>query len=153
MLGLDNSLSLYEAFQCLAQFVAYGEGVAIDGEVGIGFQFLEVESYAAVVPAREGDELAIVEARVAPVGILWQSLDERVVSVLADELLHDGVVVTAQQTAILLARLHASVAAEDSFQVTAQVSVAVPTFMVGENNLFHFFFSGVKVSSRTRTMT
>ena len=43
--------SLYQALQRQANLVAHSEGIAIDGEVFICPQFLEIEADGAVVPA------------------------------------------------------------------------------------------------------
>ena len=42
---------LYQAIQRQAYLVAHSEGIAIDGEVGICLQLLEVEADAAIFPS------------------------------------------------------------------------------------------------------
>ena len=51
--------SLYQALQCQANLVAHSEGIAIDGEVFICPQLLEIEADGAVCPAGKRDVLAI----------------------------------------------------------------------------------------------
>ena len=55
-IGIDPALRLiltflYQAFQRQAYLVAHSEGIAIDGEVGICFQLLEIEADAAIYPS------------------------------------------------------------------------------------------------------
>lgn len=52
-------LFLYQALQRQANLVAHSEGIAIDGEVIICPQLLEIEADGAVVPAGERDVLAV----------------------------------------------------------------------------------------------
>ena len=51
--------SLYQALQCQLNLVANSEGIAVDGEVIVCPQFLEIKADGAVCPAGERDVLAI----------------------------------------------------------------------------------------------
>ena len=67
---------LYRAIKRSAQFVAHGDGIGVHAEVGIVFQFLEVQTYAAVVPARQGDMLAFEKFGISPTGGLRERFHE-----------------------------------------------------------------------------
>ena len=59
-------LFLYQALQRQAYLVANSEGIAIDGEVIICPQLLEIEADGAICPSCERDVLAVEEARISP---------------------------------------------------------------------------------------
>ena len=56
---------LYQALHCHTYFVIHSEGIALQVEVLVGLQRLEVQTEAAVRAAGHRDELAVEQARVA----------------------------------------------------------------------------------------
>ena len=114
---IDSYLAfLYKAIERLAQLVAHSDGIAVDREVLVDPQRLEVGAQAAVIPTGYRDVLAVEDLRIA-LRAQGQRLDERVVRVAIVKLLHLCLRVAPQHAQILLARLHAAVAAKDCFHV------------------------------------
>ena len=113
---LGRLLTLYKALECLTQFVANADGVAVNAEVLVYSQRLEVQAKRTIVTAGDGDVLACIDARVALHGP-GQRLDEREVLVVAEAV---NVHIAAQNARVVLRGLHDAVAAEDGLQVTAK---------------------------------
>ena len=112
---LGRLLTLYKALECLTQFVANADGVAVDAEVLVYSQRLEVRAQRAVVLSCNGDVLACEDARVALLGP-GQRLDERKYIVTIDVITID---VTSQDASVLSSELHHTVAAENGLHVAA----------------------------------
>ena len=73
---------LYKVFEYVAQLIGHLEGIAVDAEILVGLQGLEVQAQHAVFPTGNRDQLTIVDAGIALRGP-GQGLDERVVGVAA----------------------------------------------------------------------
>ena len=118
----------YQALKCLMKFKVHTEGVALDAH--IRWQRAEVRLERAVWTTRNGDVLALVDARVA-LRRPGQHLNKGVVRIAAAEFVDVGTMIAAQHALIVLACLHALVAPQHGFQITAQIRVWVPTLCVG----------------------
>ena len=79
------------------QFYVHTEGIALDAH--IRWQRAEVRTQRAVRTTRNGDVLALVDARVALLGP-GHGLDERVVRIAAAEIIDVGIMIAAQHALI-----------------------------------------------------
>ena len=124
------SLFPYEALQCHAKFVIHSEGIAVDAEILANLHRLEVRPKTSIVPTGDGDELTVEDMQVALASRNRLRLDERVVSVEAEELVDDGIRVAAQHARNLLTGCHHVAATKDGLQVATEVCVGVPTLLL-----------------------
>ena len=118
---LGRLLTLYKALECLTQFVAHSDGIAVNREVMAHLYRAEVQAQRTIVTAGDGDVLACEDARVALHGP-GQRLDERVVLIVAEVV---NVHLAAQDAGVVLLGPHDAVAAEDGLQVTAKNRVLI----------------------------
>ena len=81
-IGIIGISLLYKVFECVAQLVGHLEGIAVDAEILVGLQRLEVQAQLAVFSTGDRDELTVEDAGIALRGP-GQGLDERVVGVAA----------------------------------------------------------------------
>ena len=113
-------LILYKAIQSFLKFAGHLEGIVVDVEPSLHPEGTEVRRQRAVVPAGDGDVLALEHIRVALVRP-GHRLHERIV-ILS---------VASEQASIILTQLCDAVCAQERLQVHAEIRVDVPTLKVG----------------------
>ena len=126
---------LYQALQCFMKFQVNSEGITLQTEMTARRHRFEIRSEATVLLTGDRDELAVEHARIT-LRCPRPRLDERVVRIGGEILIHVALRIQAQHALIVLTLFHSAVAAQDGFQVTAQVCVSVPNFLIV---LFHFY--------------
>ena len=112
------------------KFQVNPEGITLQTEMTARRHRFEIRSQGAALLTGDRDELAIEHARIA-LHAPRPRLDERVVRIGGEILIHVALRIQAQHALIVLTLFHSAVAAQDGFQVTAQVCVTVPTGEVG----------------------
>ena len=120
----------YQALKCLMKFKVHTEGVALDAH--IRWQRAEVRLERAVWTTRNGDVLALVDARVA-LRRPGQHLNKGVVRIAAAEFVDVGTMIAAQHALIVLTGLQRAVAVKNGLHVTAEFCTTVPTL----KHVFH----------------
>ena len=100
------TLFLYQALQRIIQFKVHSEGISLEAETLTGLHRFEVRPQAAVAAAGNGEVPSVEHTRIALARLLRYCLDERVVSIAAQEFIDIGIRVATQNALIVHTGLH-----------------------------------------------
>ena len=126
---------LYQALQSFTKFQVNPDGITLQTEMTARRHRFEIRSQGAVLLTGDRDELAVEHTRIT-LRCPRPRLDKRVVRIGGEILIHVALRIQAQHALIVFLYFHLAVAAQDGLNVTAQVCVSVPNFLIV---LFHFY--------------
>ena len=111
--GYLLSIFLYKAFECIADFVANSDSIAVDAEISTNVDLFEVEAKGTIIAASDGNVLTFKHMRIALACGRGASFYECVVVIL----------VMAKHALIALVNHHDAVVAKNCLDVNAKVCV------------------------------